>query len=98
MVPSNNSNTNVNALSHKDIKLGYEEVKSHRNPPMPPSHPSYTQQQPWNVYPENYPPAQSSVHLGVLPGGEFWQISIMAIAPACGAELLRAAAASHGSI
>ncbi|KAJ4223947.1 hypothetical protein NW757_014358 [Fusarium falciforme] len=34
------------------------------NLPMPPLHPSYTQQQPWNVYPAYYPPVQSTVHLG----------------------------------
>ncbi|KAH7112002.1 hypothetical protein EDB81DRAFT_848930 [Dactylonectria macrodidyma] len=33
MPPSNNSNTNVNALSHKDIKLEYKEVESHGTGP-----------------------------------------------------------------
>lgn len=33
MLPSNNTNTNVNALSHKDIKLEYEDAESHGTEP-----------------------------------------------------------------
>ncbi|KAJ3453716.1 hypothetical protein MRS44_017963 [Fusarium solani] len=90
MVSSNNSNTNVNALSHKDIKLGQ------------PSHAAIASVLYAATAMECIPGELSSGpvlgSLRVLPGGEFWQISVMAIAPACGAELLRAAAASHGSI
>ncbi|EXA29475.1 hypothetical protein FOVG_19054 [Fusarium oxysporum f. sp. pisi HDV247] len=62
LLPSNNnSDTNVNTLSHKGTRAEYGDVETHAllfleagiwpsNPPMPPPHPSsyMQQQQPWN--------------------------------------------------